>query len=140
VSCCDGKPCSLQQGGYAKLEEVFDGYLAAFTGRYKRDEARFTKRWMEIFPGARLNALTPTALESTCANLAKGRTPQTVNRFMGFLRRVLNKAIRDGKLASNPLSRFKCFGSLQERRGFYRPMRKCGFARKSGLRTRAGFD
>ena len=64
---------------------------------------------MAIFPAARLNALTPTALESARAHLSEGRTPQTVNRYMGFLRRVLNKAVRDGKLASNPVSRIKMF-------------------------------
>ena len=102
-------PERYQQGGYAKLEDVLDGYLAAFTGRSKRDEERFKKRWMEIFPGVRLNVLTPTALESARATLAEGRTPQTVNRYMGFLRRVLNKAVRDGMLASNPVSRIKMF-------------------------------
>ena len=102
-------PERYQQGGYAKLEEVLDGYLAAFTGRSKRDEERFKKKWAAIFPAARLNALTPTALESARAQLSEGRTPQTVNRYMGFLRRVLNKAVRDGKLASNPVSRIKMF-------------------------------
>ncbi len=102
-------PERYQQGGYAKLEEVLDGYLAAFTGRSKRDEERFKKKWIAVFPGARLNALTPTALESARTQLTEGRTPQTVNRYMGFLRRVLNKAVRDGKLASNPVSRIKMF-------------------------------
>lgn len=64
---------------------------------------------MAIFPAARLNALTPAALEHARTQLAEGRTPQTVNRYMGFLRRVLNKAVRDGKLASNPVSRIKMF-------------------------------
>lgn len=107
----DGRffPERYQQGGYAKLDEVLDGYLAAFTGRSKRDEERFKKKWAAIFPGARLNALTPAALEEARARLAEGRTPQTVNRYMGFLRRVLNKAVRDGKLASNPVSRIKMF-------------------------------
>jgi integrase len=37
----------------------------------------------------------------------EGRTPQTVNRYLAFLRRVLNKAVRDGKIATNPVSRLK---------------------------------
>jgi integrase len=102
-------PERYQQGGYAKLDEILDGYIAAFTGRSKRDEERFKKKWTKIFPAARLNALTPTALEGARAHLSEGRTPQTVNRYMGFLRRVLNKAVRDGKLASNPVSRIKMF-------------------------------
>jgi hypothetical protein len=44
-------PERYQHGGYAKLEEVLDGYLAAFTGRSKRDEERFKKKWVEIFRG-----------------------------------------------------------------------------------------
>ncbi|MGH9553702.1 MAG: hypothetical protein ACRD3W_30255, partial [Terriglobales bacterium] len=49
-------------------------------------------------------------LEKARMQLAKeGRTPQTVNRYMGFLRRVLNKAVRDGRLFSNPVSRLKMF-------------------------------
>jgi integrase len=102
-------PELFQQGGYAKLEEVLDGYLAAYTGRSKRDEVRFRKQWITLFPGARLNSITPTALESARAQLSEGRTPQTVNRYMGFLRRVLNKAVRDGKLAANPVNQIKMF-------------------------------
>jgi len=114
-------PERYQQGGYAKLEEVLDGYLAAFTGRSKRDEERFKKKWVAIFSGARLNAITPTALESARAHLSEGRTPQTVNRYMGFLRRVLNKAVRDGKVASNPVSRIKMFRELAGKTRFLSP-------------------
>ena len=32
-------PERYQHGGYAKLQDVIDGYLAAFTGRSRRDEA-----------------------------------------------------------------------------------------------------
>ncbi|ULA61725.1 MAG: Phageintegrase domain-containing protein [Nitrospira sp.] len=102
-------PERYQQGGYAKLDDVLDRYLAAFTGRSKRDEARFRKKWAALFPGARLNAITPAALEVARTQLSEGRTPQTVNRYLGFLRRVLNQAIRDGQLASNPVSRIKMF-------------------------------
>jgi len=103
-------PERYQVGGYAKLEDALEEYLAAFSGRSKRDEVRYKKKWLELFPGARLNALTPARLESVRAQLAEGgRSPQTVNRYMQFLRRVLNKAVRDGKLASNPVSRIKMF-------------------------------
>lgn len=125
-------PERYQQGGYAKLEEVLEGYLAAFTGRSKRDEERFKKRWMVIFPGARLNALTPTALESARTQLAEGRTPQTVNRYMGFLRRVLNKAVRDGKLASNPVSRIKMFREPAGKTRFLSPEEEGTLCEKIG--------
>lgn len=125
-------PERYQQGGYAKLEEVLEGYLAAFMGRSKRDEERFKKKWVEIFPGARLNALTPAALESARAQLTEGRTPQTVNRYMGFLRRVLNKAVRDGKLASNPVSRIKMFREPAGRTRFLSPEEEGRLCEKIG--------
>ena len=103
-------PERYQQSGFAKLEDVLEEYLAAFTGRSKRDENRYKKKWLTLFPGARLNVLTPAALEKARTQLAEeGRTPQTVNRYMGFLRRVLNKAVRDGRLFGNPVSRLKMF-------------------------------
>jgi len=112
-------PERYQHGGYAKLQDVIDGYLAAFTGRSRRDEARFAKKWLLLFPGARLNALTPAALERARAQLSEeGRTPQTVNRYMGFLRRVLNKAVRDGLLGSNPVARIKMFKEPQGKTRF----------------------
>jgi integrase len=114
-------PERYQHGGYAKLEDVLDGYLAAFMGRSKRDEGRFKKKWVELFPGMRLNVLTPTALERARAHLSDGRTPQTVNRYMGFLRRVLNKAVRDGKLASNPVNHIKMFRESAGKTRFLSP-------------------
>jgi len=112
-------PERYQHGGYAKLQDVIDSYLAAFTGRSRRDEHRFAKKWPLMFPGARLNALTPAALERARAQLSKeGRTPQTVNRYMGFLRRVLNKAVRDGLLGSNPVARIKMFKEPQGKTRF----------------------
>lgn len=114
-------PERYQQGGYAKLEEAMDGYLVAFTGRSKRDEERLRKQWGTMFPAARLNMLTPTVLENARAQLIEGRTPQTVNRYKGFLRRVLNKAVRAGKLASNPVSRIKMFRESPGRTRFLSP-------------------
>jgi integrase len=103
-------PERYQTGGYAKLEEVLEDYLAAFTGRSERDERRYKKTWLELLPEARLNAITPALLENLRVKLSEGgRSPQTVNRYMQFLRRVLNKAVRDGKLASNPVNRIKMF-------------------------------
>lgn len=117
---------------HAKLEEVLDGYIAAFTGRSKRDEERFKKKWVAIFPGARLNALTPTALESAWAQLSEGRTPQTVNRYMRFLRWVLNKAVRDGKIASNPVSQIKMFREPAGKTRFLSPEEEGLFCEKIG--------
>ena len=93
-------PERYQIGGFAKLAEVLEEYLTAFTGRSERDERRYKNTWLELLPGARLNAITPALLENLRMKLSEGgRSPQTVNRYMQFLRRVLSKAVRDGKLA-----------------------------------------
>ncbi len=115
-------PERYQIGGYAKLAEVLEEYLAAFTGRSERDERRYKKTWLELLPEVRLNAITPALLESLRGKLSDGgRSPQTVNRYMQFLRRVLSKAVRDGKLASNPVSRIKMFREPAGRLRFLSP-------------------
>jgi integrase len=115
-------PERYQQGGFARLEEVLNDYMEVFAGRSRRDEERFKQKWLELFPGARLNALTPSTLEKARAQLAvEGRTPQTVNRYMGFLRRVLNKAIRDKKLFSNPMAGIKMFRESAGRTRYLSP-------------------
>jgi integrase len=102
-------PERYQRGGYAKLAEAIEAHLATFTGRSRRDEERYKKKWLELFPDARLNALTPAALEQARAQLVVGRSIVTVNHYFKFLRRVLNKAVRDGHLTANPVSRIKLF-------------------------------
>ncbi|MDI3462117.1 MAG: Phage integrase [Nitrospira sp.] len=115
-------PERYQVGGYAKLAEVLEEYLTAFTGRSERDERRYKKTWLNLLPGVRLNAITPALLESVRGKLSEGgRSPQTVNRYMQFLRRVLSKAVRDGKLASNPVSRIKMFKEPAGRLRFLSP-------------------
>lgn len=101
---------------------MLEEYLTAFTGRSERDERRYKKTWLELLPGARLNAITPALLESLRGKLSEGgRSPQTVNRYLQFLRRVLSKAVRDGKLASNPVSRIKMFEEPTGRLRFLSP-------------------
>jgi integrase len=102
-------PERYQKGGYAKLADVIDSHLATFTGRSKRDEERYKKKWLELFPQARLNALTPASLEQARAHLVIGRAIGTVNHYFKFLRRVLNKAVRDGQISSNPVNRIQLF-------------------------------
>jgi integrase len=102
-------PERYQRGGYALFKDVVDSHLDAFTGRSLRDEKRYKKMWLALFPGARLNVLTPAAIEQARAQLLKGRAVGTINRYMQFLRRVLNKAVRDELLASNPVCRLKMF-------------------------------
>lgn len=125
-------PERFQQGGFAKLTDVIESHLATFTGRSKRDEERYKKKWKELFPEARLNALTPAALEQARAQLMEGRAIGTVNHYLKFLRRVLNKAVRDGKLASNPVCRVKMFKESAGKTRFISPEEETALCRKLG--------
>ncbi len=115
-------PERYQRCGFAKLDEVLKEYLAGFRGKTKRDEIRFSRKWTILFPGAGLNALTTATLERARTLLTEeGRTPQTVNRYMAFLRQVLNKAVRDGKIATNPVSRLKMVREFAGKTRFLTP-------------------
>ena len=117
---------SLKKSWTGILPRSLDGRSAMRSG---------SRRSGRRLSGARLNALTPTALESARAQLTEGRTPQTVNRYMGFLRRVLNKAVRDGKLASNPVSRVKMFREPAGNTRFLSPEEEARPARRSEHHT-----
>ena len=102
-------PERYQRGGGATLAAAIDRHLDNFRGRSLRDEKRYKKKWLELFPGARLNALTLESLEEAQKKLSYGRADGTVNRYLGFLKRCLNRAVREGKLASNPVCQVKMF-------------------------------
>ena len=86
-------------------------------------ERYFAKWWKDYFTGKRLNAITVTALEEARQSLLatvvveaketgevdKLMTPQRVNRYMEWLRHVVNIAVREGKLASNPVLKLKMY-------------------------------
>jgi hypothetical protein len=120
------------------LADVIESHLATFTGRSKRDEERYKKKWKELFP-ARLNALTPAALEQARAQLMEGRAVGTVNHYLKFLRRVLNKAVRDGQLASNPVCRVKMFKESAGKTRFVSPEEETALCQKLGVPYGHGF-
>lgn len=126
-------PERYQRGDYAKLADVIQHHLDTFTGRSLRDEKRYQKKWLELFPEARLNALTPAVLEQVRTKLMEGRAIGTVNRYMQFLRRVLSKAVRDEKLTSNPVCRLKMFKEPVGRTRFLSPEEEGALCQK--LRT-----
>ena len=120
----DGRffPERYQIGGHATLAEVLEQYIATFTGRSMRDEKRFALKWKTLCPGMRINQLTPAFLEQKQIKLNKeGRTPQTTKKYMTFLRRVLYKVVRDGKLTSNPVARMKLHKETTGRTRFLSP-------------------
>jgi integrase len=124
-------PERYQKGG-ATLQAAVEQHLDTFTGRSLRDEKRYKKKWLELFPGVRLHALTPAAIEAARSQLLKGRAVGTINRYMQFLRRVLNKAVRDELLASNPVSKLKMFKEPEGKTRFLSPEEEAALCGKLG--------
>ena len=111
-------PERYQHGGYELIEDVIDRYLLTITTKKpttQSAERYFAKWWKGYFTGKRLNTITVRALEearqillATVVLEAKEKghrnkymTPQRLNRYMAWLRHLLNVVVRDGKLASN---------------------------------------
>jgi integrase len=105
-------PERYQHGGYELVGELIDRYLETISTRKpttQRDDTFFGEWWKTYFAGKRLNTVTVHELEAARQLLLKTVTPQRVNRYMAWWRHVLNTAIRDGKLASNPVLKLKMF-------------------------------
>ncbi|MDC8450520.1 MAG: hypothetical protein LV473_19510 [Nitrospira sp.] len=118
-------PERYQQGGYELVEAAVDRYLQTITTRKPKsqvEERYFGAWWKRYFQGRRLNAVTVQALEAARQALlktviAEGKdglpdklmTPQRVNRYMAWLRHVLNGLVREGKLPSNPVLKLKMY-------------------------------
>ena len=112
-------PERYQHGGYELVETVIDRYLLTIATKKPMTQVAerfFAQWWKDYFTGKRLNAITVVALEEARQSLLatvvvvkekgdvdKLMTPQRVNRYMEWLRHVVNVVVRDGKLASNPV-------------------------------------
>jgi len=116
-------PERYQCRGYQPVQEAIDAYMLTTTT--KRDQAGnryFARWWGHRFAGKRLNAITTEALDQARQELlAKGRTPQTVNRYMEWLRHFLNLVVRDGKLPCNPATKVKMFKEPSGKTRFLSP-------------------
>lgn len=118
-------PDRYQQGGFDLVDTVIDRYLLTVATRKPKNqvaERYFGAWWKRYFQGRRLNAVTVHALEEARQSLlktviAEGKngapdklmTPQRVNRYMAWLRHVLNGVVRDGKLPNNPVLKLKMY-------------------------------
>lgn len=119
-------PERYKHGGYELVDAVIDRYLLTITAKKPMTqvaEQYFAKWWKDYFTGKRLNAITVGALEEARQTLLatvvveakekgdvdKLMTPQRVNRYMEWLRHVLNGAVREGKLAANPVLKLKTY-------------------------------
>ena len=119
-------PERYQHGGYELVEAMIDRYLLTIPTKKPMTqlaERYFAKWWKDYFSGKRLNAITVTALEEARQSLLatvvveakekgdvdKFMTPQRVNRYVEWLRHVVNIAVREGKLAINPVLKLKMY-------------------------------
>lgn len=101
-------PERYQHGGYSLVEELIAGHVAVSAVKNQSAEKHYGEWWKDQLKGKRLNAVTPTLLEDAQRELmAEGLAPQTVVHYMKFLRHILNKAVRDGKLEKNPFAQVK---------------------------------
>jgi len=98
-------PERYQHGGYALAEEVIARHVAVSTVKNQAAEKHYGVWWTARLRGKRLNAITPSLLEEAQRELlAEGLAPQTGVHYLKFLRHILNKAVRDGKLDRNPFT------------------------------------
>lgn len=98
-------PERYQHGGYALAEELITAHVAVSTVKNQASEKHYGEWWNDRLKGKRLHAITPALLEEAQRDLlAEGLAPQTVLHYMKFLRHIVNKAVRDGKIEKNPFA------------------------------------
>lgn len=143
-------PERYQLRGQEGIEAFIDRYLTTIkTKKSRRDEQRFAAWWKDRYRGQPLQAMTPATLEDArqvllneraaprgrkegrrARNLkaphmlregVRKRQPTTVNRYFEWLRKVLNLAVRDGKLQSNPVLKLRLAKESQGKTRFLSP-------------------
>jgi hypothetical protein len=90
-------------------DKVLEEHLAGFRGKSLRDDKRFARMWNRLFPNIRLNGISASGLKKARTVLLEGRQSATVNRYMAFIRKVLNVAVAEGRMANNPMDQVKMF-------------------------------
>lgn len=101
-------PERYQHGGYVLAEELIANHVAVSTVKNQSAEKHYGEWWKGWLKGKRLNAITPALIEEAQRDLlAEGLAPQTALYYMKFLRHILNKAVRDGKVEKNPFAQVK---------------------------------
>ena len=101
-------PERYQHGGYALAEELIAVHVNVSMVKNQSAEKHYGEWWKDRLKGKRLHAIAPALLEEAQRDLlAEGLAPQTVVHYMKFLRHILNKAVRDGKLEKNPFAQVK---------------------------------
>lgn len=97
-------PERYQHGGDELVSTVIDAFLKISTVKNQFAEKHYGEWWKTQLEGKRINAVTPAAIEDALRTLTGTKAPQTILHYGKFLRRVLNIAVRDGKLERNPFA------------------------------------
>lgn len=106
------------------LEEVIQSHLRVIKGTSRdwQHQEYFGRLWSEEFPSTPLSRVTPQDLEEWRAErLDDGAAPATVNRALSFLRKIFNVAIKNGDIASNPVSKVKMLRENNTRERYLTP-------------------
>lgn len=97
--------------GIDTVEVTLKDYLASITPELAKQKSfkstlRHINKWNALIGGLKLSEITAKhAILRRTALLDRGLKPASCNRETEFLRAVLNRAIRDGLLKENPLSK-----------------------------------
>jgi len=97
------------------VKGLVDRYQPEFTRkRSAQDDLRYAGYWVEFLGSTPADQVRPGDVErwrrkrlSEPTRRGKPAAPATVNRAVGFLKRLFNLAIRDGLLGQNPVTRVK---------------------------------
>ncbi|MDR4470659.1 MAG: tyrosine-type recombinase/integrase [Nitrospira sp.] len=127
-------PERYQHGGYALAEELITAHVAVSTVKNQSAEKHYGKWWKDRLKGKRLNAVTPPLLEEAQRELiAEGFAPQTVMHYMKFLRHIMNKAVRDGKVEKNPFAHIRLPKVAMGKTRFLTQEEEAALARRLGI-------
>lgn len=125
-------PERYQHGGYELVEAVIDRYLLTIATKKPTTQVAerfFAQWWKDYFKGKRLNSISVGVLEEARQSLLarvvteakekgdmkKLMTPQRVNRYMEWMRHVVDVVVREGKLASNPVHKLTMYKEPKEK-------------------------
>lgn len=114
-------PEKFKQANAITRRAWIDGCLEGVTHkRSYRNQKRYGRWWKLVLAHRLLSEIaTEDLARLQSRTIAKGtRTPQTVNRYLAFLKHVLTLAVKDGRLTRNPVCPVKFSAEPQGRLRF----------------------
>jgi len=101
-------PENFQYRGALLLKDFVETYMTTNRNKTVKEDRRYAKFWAERCPRLTLIGVSPTLIEQVKTELyTKNLADQSVLHYLKFLRHILNRAVRDGKLSRNPFVQVK---------------------------------